>query len=51
MKDFSEKISNIKKDTGFLDQTLRPLHFEEYVGQTVIKQNLHILFNPDTFYL
>ena len=43
MKDFSEKISNIKKDTGFLDQTLRPLHFEEYVGQTVIKQNLHIL--------
>lgn len=31
------------KETGFLDQTLRPSRFAEYVGQQNIKDNLHIL--------
>ncbi len=30
-------------DEGFLDQTLRPSRWDEYIGQTNIKQNLHIL--------
>ncbi|MDO8575463.1 MAG: Holliday junction branch migration DNA helicase RuvB [bacterium] len=30
-------------DKGFLDQTLRPSKWEEYIGQDAIKQNLHIL--------
>lgn len=32
-----------EKETGFLDQTLRPNHWEEYIGQKNIKDNLHIL--------
>ena len=28
---------------SFLDQTLRPLKWDEYIGQPHIKQNLHIL--------
>lgn len=32
-----------KDATGALDQTLRPQAWDDYVGQTVIKQNLHIL--------
>ncbi len=32
-----------EKDAGFLDQTLRPSHWEEYIGQKNIKDNLHIL--------
>lgn len=31
------------KDTGFLDQTLRPGRWDEYIGQKGIKDNLHIL--------
>ncbi len=31
------------KETGFLDQTLRPTRFDEYIGQKNIKDNLHIL--------
>ena len=30
-------------ETGYLDQTLRPAKWGEYVGQQVIKDNLHIL--------
>jgi len=32
-----------EKDTGFLDQTLRPSRWDEYIGQKNIKDNLHIL--------
>ena len=32
-----------KKDTLFLDLTLRPKEWDEYVGQNKIKKNLHIL--------
>lgn len=32
-----------EKDVGFLDQTLRPSRWEEYIGQKNIKDNLHIL--------
>jgi len=40
----TEKITNqIEKDTSFLDQSLRPLKWEDYIGQTNIKDNLHIL--------
>jgi len=35
--------SNTDKDPGFLDQTLRPSRWEEYIGQKNIKDNLHIL--------
>ena len=31
------------KDLGFLDQTLRPSRWAEYIGQQNIKNNLHIL--------
>ena len=31
------------KDAGFLDQTLRPVRWNEYIGQKNIKDNLHIL--------
>ncbi|OHA24675.1 MAG: Holliday junction DNA helicase RuvB [Candidatus Taylorbacteria bacterium RIFCSPLOWO2_01_FULL_44_26] len=31
------------KETGFLDQTLRPSRWEDYIGQKNIKDNLHIL--------
>ncbi len=32
-----------EKDVGFLDQTLRPARWDEYIGQRNIKDNLHIL--------
>src|SRR3954467_12170084 len=32
-----------KEKDGFLDQTLRPSAFSEYVGQETIKENLKIL--------
>ncbi|MFA6077864.1 MAG: Holliday junction branch migration DNA helicase RuvB [Candidatus Paceibacterota bacterium] len=32
-----------KKDDSFLDQTLRPSHWDEYIGQQNIKENLRIL--------
>ena len=31
------------KEAGFLDQTLRPSRWDEYIGQSTIKDNLHIL--------
>jgi Holliday junction DNA helicase RuvB len=33
----------VEKETGFLDQTLRPSLWEEYIGQRSIKENLNIL--------
>lgn len=33
----------ISKETTFLDQTLRPSRFEDYIGQKGIKENLRIL--------
>lgn len=35
--------TEITKDTLFLDQKLRPVHWEDYIGQAHIKQNLEIL--------
>jgi Holliday junction DNA helicase RuvB len=35
--------TNLEKDPGFLDQTLRPSRWDEYIGQKNIKDNLHIL--------
>ncbi len=32
-----------EKEVGFLDQTLRPGRWDEYIGQKNIKDNLHIL--------
>ncbi len=32
-----------EKESGFLDQTLRPSHWEEYIGQRSVKDNLDIL--------
>ena len=31
------------KDSGYLDQTLRPGKWGEYIGQKSIKDNLHVL--------
>ncbi|MDE2038338.1 MAG: Holliday junction branch migration DNA helicase RuvB [Patescibacteria group bacterium] len=31
------------KDSGFLDQTLRPSRWDDYIGQKNIKDNLHVL--------
>ena len=35
--------TGIEKEAGFLDQTLRPYSWNEYIGQKNIKDNLHIL--------
>ena len=35
--------NELEKDPGFLDQTLRPSRWNEYIGQKNIKDNLHIL--------
>jgi holliday junction DNA helicase RuvB len=43
--DTEPKIENSPKDSLFLDQRLRPEHWEEYVGQNHIKQNLRILLS------
>ncbi len=45
-QDSPEEIENSLGNTGdfsFLDQTLRPSRFDEYIGQETIKQNLKIL--------
>lgn len=34
---------NEKQDVGYLDQTLRPSKWHDYIGQQGIKDNLHIL--------
>ena len=39
----SKETSEEDKDTGFLDQALRPTRWQEYVGQENIKENLTIL--------
>lgn len=33
----------IEKEEGYLDQALRPSHWEDYIGQKTIKDNLEIL--------
>lgn len=37
------KKTGVNKDFSFLDQTLRPSRFDDYVGQETIKKNLKIL--------
>ena len=39
----SPKPSLPEQEAGFLDQTLRPARWDEYIGQTNIKNNLHVL--------
>ena len=39
----SQKDISVPKDEGFLDQTLRPSVWDEYIGQENIKANLKIL--------
>jgi len=41
----NNKKSEENKDFEFLDQTLRPSKWDEYIGQENIKKNLHILLN------
>ncbi len=41
----NEKTEKVGKEENFLDQTLRPSRFEEYVGQENIKKNLGILLS------
>lgn len=43
MTDEIKNTDETKKDTSFLDQTLRPSRWDEYVGQRSIKENLRIL--------
>ncbi len=38
-----ETIKDDKQDSGYLDQTLRPSRWPDYIGQQSIKNNLHIL--------
>lgn len=38
-----KKEADSQKDEGFLDQTLRPSRWDEYIGQKNIKENLKIL--------
>ncbi len=39
----SKNNSEQEKETGYLDQTLRPSKWADYIGQQSIKDNLHIL--------
>lgn len=41
--DINNSNKDSSKDTGYLDQTLRPARWAEYIGQRSIKDNLHIL--------
>ena len=43
MSSTSPGIPKDEKETGFLDQTLRPSRWDEYIGQKGVKDNLHIL--------
>jgi len=43
MKETHKEAEKMTKETGFLDQALRPSAWDEYIGQTVIKDNLKIL--------
>ncbi|MBC7836253.1 Holliday junction branch migration DNA helicase RuvB [Acetobacteraceae bacterium] len=40
-----EEVEKVAAGEGFLDQTLRPASWDEYVGQEAIKNNLHILLS------
>ena len=40
-----DEVEKIIKEESFLDQTLRPSRFEEYIGQENIKKNLGILLS------
>lgn len=42
MTDSDQNLSNTK-ETSYLDQTLRPSRWADYIGQQSIKDNLHIL--------
>lgn len=44
-EDFENSDTLPQKNEGFLDSTLRPDKWEEYVGQEPIKENLKILLN------
>ncbi len=41
----AEEVEPVAAQDGFLDQTLRPASWDEYVGQEGIKNNLHILLS------
>ena len=43
MSSIPPEIKKNEAETGFLDQTLRPSRWNEYIGQKSIKDNLHIL--------
>ena len=43
MSSTSQNPATDEKDAGFLDQTLRPSKWDEYIGQKGTKDNLHIL--------
>lgn len=45
MSSSPEDLPNTPEVEGFLDATLRPAAWEEYVGQESIKNNLHILIS------
>ncbi len=42
-KNSSTDSQNVEKEVGYLDQTLRPSRFSDYIGQKTIKDNLDIL--------
>ncbi len=39
----TDKNKDDRQEAGYLDQTLRPSHWPDYIGQQSIKDNLHIL--------
>lgn len=41
--DIKNKGQDPSKETGYLDNTLRPSRWDDYIGQKSIKDNLHIL--------
>ncbi len=41
--DKNKAVQDSIKETGYLDQTLRPSRWADYIGQKSIKDNLHIL--------
>lgn len=43
MNKLNKEIDGKKEDTGYLDQALRPSHWQDYIGQKTIKDNLEIL--------
>ncbi|MEI6864020.1 MAG: Holliday junction branch migration DNA helicase RuvB [Candidatus Adlerbacteria bacterium] len=45
MSSTSEEEKFIPRNDTFLDQTLRPSSFDEYIGQDTVKSNLHILLS------